>query len=884
MMENKGIKSIISKFDIYIENEIISKELIIKTFTDFLCSTSNKSEHNVGFVLHTGSVCFEACAVVYAGVTCLLNNMSSVDEVISSLQINDLLTYTSKTRPEKARFKGYYNDSLNQVTSIDNAKYIRIESEKKSRGRIDPQITYVPKKLWNCISPYYGKSEATDGRGLKRKSGMRNEFYKDVIGCPQNEIPSVVNVSCALVMRKEQADYLINNIQIGFNNKRISLLELVTASYYTESTEKPYGGNTGKTEPIIKLTGKVSVARKEVVSKRGNKHIGIMFFGNELIKRHITEIPGIMNRKSLPFVYLISQLDCESIGELVAKVETPEVFACSKDFLLSYSLPIENENRFTSELKEQTDIIIEKEAISTSFESAVKWEDYKKLKKALLSVKRSEYESDEKDEFVISAFVLLNLFSTAVFKLSEMDKCIEKGILGIMSPSERLLKLKTLANGIPAYLSDKINYIIEKLSELYNELYDNNEKENYLKKELSLNRNERHIIVVPKAYYATILHDCGFFNIPNRKSLLIVVTANSFSRYGRCRKIFITGNFIGNRFDAFRCIASRCIESLIYEYEKNMYIRREKAARKSIQILNRMNYGDYESDELFEEETQYIGDVSDAEIDKIADEDYEIDEYIEKLNDLAYSAMFISQSFRGSNKTTKAIAMGSFEGGEKTFFTKRYKAYAYDEALGEVKELGVEDLEEGLSLVFTKNNSETKDIVDEVLLRLIDRKKLNEIVADNYIKSKRWKEKLREYKEVNGLKKSEIARRLKNFGYSGTPGNIGVWLDEDAHTVGPREKESIEQIARLVGDSEMLNNVDEYFNACRKIRKIRRDILKNIASAIINKLCNKESEGNEIEAYIYKRIESMAMVLRLESIIDIDREVPVNLVNRPITL
>ena len=138
-MENKGIEktilqygldSVISKIDIYIENEIISKEMIIKTFTDFLRSSSNKTEHNVGFVLHTGSVCFDACAIVFAAIACLLNNTSSIDEVLSDLQIDDLVIYSQDTGRTRAKFKGFFSANYKPVNSIDKAIYIMIETEQ----------------------------------------------------------------------------------------------------------------------------------------------------------------------------------------------------------------------------------------------------------------------------------------------------------------------------------------------------------------------------------------------------------------------------------------------------------------------------------------------------------------------------------------------------------------------------------------------------------------------------------------------------------------------------------------------------------------------------------------------------------------------------------
>ena len=113
---------------------------------------------------------------------------------------------------------------------------------------------------------------------------------------------------------------------------------------------------------------------------------------------------------------------------------------------------------------------------------------------------------------------------------------------------------------------------------------------------------------------------------------------------------------------------------------------------------------------------------------------------------------------------------------------------------------------------------------------------------------------------------------------------IRSWLDEDDHTVGPRDKESIRQIALLVEDDELFEHYEQFFEACTVIRRIRREILKTIGEAIISKLSGKTPVEGTLIADIFDRIDSLARVLRLESITFVTRNLPMNATNRPITM
>ena len=62
------MKSIIDKCDVCIDGNVISKELLIKTLSNFISSTIEDKCHNIGIVLHTGSICFDAILLDYAAI------------------------------------------------------------------------------------------------------------------------------------------------------------------------------------------------------------------------------------------------------------------------------------------------------------------------------------------------------------------------------------------------------------------------------------------------------------------------------------------------------------------------------------------------------------------------------------------------------------------------------------------------------------------------------------------------------------------------------------------------------------------------------------------------------------------------------------------------
>lgn len=267
--------SAIENTDILLDGKIVSREELIKCFGEFIVKTSMREGHNVGIVMHTGSVCFDVIAIVYATFLCLLKNEAGSADVIQSLDIGDMVLYGTKKK-ERYIFNGFVSGKEINAPNVD-VRYMKLEQDGGG-------LKYISEKSWRFVEPYKGASMRTGGRGIRKVSTIRNDFYVDVLGIASTDIPAIIDTSCVMAMSREKADWLLKGISISFSEKSIKLLELITASYFTEEDEYCYGGNTSKNEAVIKIASKLSIARSLLYSRKGNTHIGLFVLEREIMK------------------------------------------------------------------------------------------------------------------------------------------------------------------------------------------------------------------------------------------------------------------------------------------------------------------------------------------------------------------------------------------------------------------------------------------------------------------------------------------------------------------------------------------------------------------------------------------------------------------------
>ena len=850
--------NIFKKCDIAIDGDIISKEQLMQFYKSFLNDVVDDDLTKTGVIMHTGSICFDAMLIITATLSCILNNDYDAVETIYGLKPDDLIIFGK----EKYYFKSIEKNS-------DGVETIVIELRDKSK-----LVRKLPKTMWNQLTPYYGNSKKSGGYGIKKNNKI-TAFYQNVLNVDKKDIPSVIDSSAVIVMSKERAEYLFSNLSIISDHTLYKLNELVTASYFSENKEYQIGSNSSKNESVLQFTSQLYVAGERLRDRYGNKKVGVIVTGDNIAESGTSEIPELLKKRSLKYSMLSFNIDSSASEVYPEIIDDFKLFPCTKEVILKSGIELKAFNPITNDLRIQGYSIINKEIESKEFETIFTWKRCSALKRKIKNIKNYDFKSDEKDRFVIQSFALFNLMLTASFDFSIMDRMVDNNELDINTVIMRIHDIQMYATKLPEVVSEQADYVVNELESMYNELLKENPKYDCLKSTIDKYNGSKIAVVVPKNYYIGIMKKSGIYDLIDNPDNLLITTANRFNKQEQYDIIIVVGEITGTKFDIFRCQSSEKVLVLLYETEDKYFRYCRRKYEDAIYTLNKISYVDVEYDEFYSDEA-FDDEVEDADIIEIQEIDTSISEYSLEynLNDFSF---LDSNAHCRSSQEAEVVALAIMENDEKAFFTKRYRAYVYIDE--EIKKVDVQNLSAGDVVLFTINNSETADIVDIILKRRIAENKYSEDIVHYYELSKKWKTGLREYIDKRKVKESIVAKTMVNSGISVEAATIMGWLDEGSRTVGPHDPESIKLIGHLIKDQDMEQNYIEHHNACRIIRHIRNDILKEIANVIIYRLSGQTLDKTSEFYDIYERLEAQSELLTIKSITPIDRKLPTNMVN-----
>lgn len=872
-----SMKKLIDNCDLYFDGHIISKELLVKNYANFLASNFEK-KHNIAISLHTGSVCFDIITILITAISNIIYNQDNAEDFILSLNIGDMVLY-EKIR---CKFEGI------ETRQGETFRRAIIYSENKIKGRVEGHRDYVKEDWWNKISPYNGDAKNLDARGIRNDNKKRNDFLSSVFEMRVDEIPAFIEKSSVIVMDRGRFERIIDNLEICYNAKRIKITEIIPVSYCSENEEYPYGGNPGKIEPAIKITNSISNARSIVTGTwKGNKTwindvVGVSIIGFGAISRARTEVAEMMKIRKLKYVFVSYNISSEEGETLLDEVEDTSVFACTTEYLLNSSFPIIVKNPYTEELDKQISSVINHETIAIPVKTFdCDWGMYKKIQIALACLRYSGYK--EADDFVPLAHSVMNLITTSVFPFQLMETLVESGVLEVESPLQRIIRLTDMISAFTGETKEAAKSILKFLEDGYTKLLTCAPKEQALFDLLSNHRNQKVAIIVPKAYYANILYNLNVLDYFEEAGQLCISTANKFDYLQQYDVIVAIGTIWGKKFDPFRSRASSTIYVIVSAVEENIFKYRKKLAATTEQKFNicakvPVNYIDSASEE-------YSDGATEEEVSEVINSDSDVAKYINRIFE-AKSFELLNNSTGSNYGTTEISHIAACADGESIFFTKKYRAYVFDSAKENVIEVSIDKLSPGDTVIFKSNNSETKDIVTTLLDRYIDEyKTTNEDTQMAYLKARYWKEVLRKYRADNNLSFKELSRLLEMHGSKKHEVTIQSWLAEDSYIVGPQDNETYIAIAEMTRDVDMLADPKSFCIACEKIRSIRVGILKLIAKTIISKYGGKLSVEDDMTKVVSENIDDISTLVQIETIKPVvDKKAPINMVNRPIAI
>lgn len=869
MTAEKLANAILKKCDIYYGDALISKEAIIEKYLSFFADSLVSKERTVNFALHTGSLCFDVISVVAVALGCLSYNLSTNDDIISALQIDDMVMYNG----QRYRWKG---------TSIEYGRLCMV-IEQDGKGKNGKTISYLPlEKNKHLIKPYYGESQITDGRGIRKKKTNREDFLAFAFDVDIQEIPTQIDVSIVIVADRNSFGEIYKQVCIVYGEgKEVGLLDIIPAAYYTGSGEEyQFGLNPTKAEPVLKVTGKISTARDLVLDRNGNKVVGLLVVGGASITENGSELADLLRRKVLRFVHVTSPIKAGMGEHILEMYEGASVFACTKTMLSKSNQMIRNDNPLTEELHRQIMNVIHNTVTAIPVGEGWSWDEYKTIKNAIFVIKQSNWNDAVKDDFVVAAHGLLNLLNSAVFPLEIMENAICNGQINkaVTSPYGRIQELWDIADQAGS-MQELCMVVADALERKYRERLKICPKANALREYLNEHKLGKVAIIVPKAYYADLLRMVypEYFSDEN----VICVTANRFDSRKKYDAVLCVGELNNKRFDPLQCLAARNVDVLLYGCEEKVFTFRRKKFAKYERKLNRRIGATHMADEPEEDDSS-----REMQMEEEVQQFSALDEYIEAFNTFDVRKLAQSSSAGGVYVPVSEVKhVGTFVSGEQIFFSKYYSAVVFDSMAGNVIEKSPEQLRPGDVLVFVKRDDYTKNIVDFIYERLLRDGRLGQGAIEAYEKSQYWKEALREYKETNGFTYRKVAQKMREAGSSMQEVTIRQWLIDDSHIVGPRKERTMEYIAIVTQDPHLLADTHGFFEACGAVRHDRRKILELIAKAINDKLSGNIPEEGSVLSIVYDNVDSLSETLELEYITELDESVNINinLVNTPIT-
>ena len=859
-----GLKELLNKISVCYESIPISDEIVLQIERDFLLEAFDDKTHKSLFVLHTGSIYYDAVAMAISIIALIFMDDSKASDVTKNIKKGDLVTYNSK--------RWIYSGT----TVIKGIERYILENDKGS-------TVYILESSMCDVLPYKGKSKELNGLGIGRSRSRRTEFLKKVAGLKGDEISATPSQSLVLFIDNHKFDDLLNKTSIRFDREEYFLLDLVTASFFTDSNELRKRGNANNNEAMLKATLSIDKAREMIKEKHGNFIVGLQIFDDRAYKKYGLDLEELLYRKKLPYSMLITKLSMD--GWVRAQIENDndiEVLPFTSEYIKNIKLS--KQESITESLKENEKVLMAfREEIQNAcwgesrlhfVESTFAWKDFKRVKENIAFVMNNCLEEPSVLEFSRWAYSMLKLFNNAIFNFEEYEKLSlgYKEMRDFALPSEKIVEYKTQIEKYPLAVKNQSHIIIEYIDKKYKEFKNQNPKREILRDVMKDLKNTKMLIIVPNLRYRPFIerfYPKTWNAILNNSYVVATESQASKMDISKYTDIYYLSLMNSSKYNPFDYVFSTCIDILLYDTQLRLYKSLYKEFVEYKKQLNRKAFSPNFELKEFEDNSQgYISESENGQEIEFQD-DFKIDNEIQQSfmrlflqNERYQSQRDYAEAGERRGYFLEAYRYANFVSGENIVFTKGYTAYVIDVDKQSVVEKSVDDVKEGDQLIFTVNDDKTKDIVDELLLGLAEK---NKELAYQYNLVNSWKEACRNYKYENGLKYTQISKMFSERGYKAQSQVIRGWLDEQSHIVGPKQEEAFEYIQKVFGEECLPSHYMDYALATKQIRSARVKILKLIEKAVISDNIEFEDSSNMF-AGLKDRIQETALIKQIDHI------------------
>lgn len=877
MDKDKFLKGL-SHCEIFFEKEKISEASIVNEAINFFASGFYEMSTRRRTLLHTGSIAYDAVAVLLSALADVLVFYVKDEDFLVNLKPGDIV------------FDTQYGKRLRrEVKEIIFNKSIKLLENSRSNC-----LYTMPWTKTSYLEPCRGSGRRIGGAGIRQAgSRAREEFFRYAFGMRPEDLPRTPKSYTVIVASHEYAHRIYRGIEIEINRNakkqtKVRLSDIVGGVYVTPEQNIPLGGTLSNDNSVLRFCSSLTMARDKIAEACSDGIASLLVMSNDALMAGdaaVYDQLSSMRTRRKNFAITSIAIGSPAVDSAIRNVgEGGKLLSHTKRYLRSLPGIGKPAAGIVGEIWSQVQSSISKNVFVEKVDGFLSTEQYRRWLAAVRAFKNIPFETESKAAFLDEACGLFSFLRGSVFAMSDLDERTDLVWRGRrLSPDVRILDMVETSSRYPAEVREYSDSIISIIQDVYTGLMIENKKRDVLERIISDYRGRRIAIIVPQDGFKVIFEELGYYRrVQSFGGALTIATPNSFGKgigcgcQARYDIVVSIGGGEGKRFSPFSCSQTNEVRVLLYAVEAARFVVREKnSIRKERVLNNQSSYSDY---------TAAVEDVGNSMCDDESQFESELAIFLRNFREK--EDRLLAEKFgklSGYNRNVDVVKIGTLDSGEKIFFTRFFRPYVMDEAGGGLKEVELDEVAVGDTLLFMQNNDACKDIVDVMLDDYVSAQASHRHMWDMLAKTRRWRQLLRTYASDRQLTAADIAERMKATGSTVHEVTVRNWMDEESHLVGPRNKSSFEHIAKLTGDQELRDHVDDYFEACKIIRERRIKLLHELGAQIKGGM-PPETLSDKEDVGIAVKVKDMVKLCVLENLTDAPENLRMNTVyvNHPI--
>ena len=855
------LKNIINRMNVYYKGQIISDELIAKETINFLYKSIESDEHSIAFLLHNGLIAYKVLSFSIMVIANLVLDEKTSEDVINDIEIGTPVEYRKGSTTVKRIFMGPY---------MDNGE-LRYKLQIGDTNNFDS----ISAKSINRLTPYYGTSTSLSSQGIGKKISKRVQFLKDVANLKEEEISSIPGMSTVIYMREIELDDILSNTDIRIDGYSFSILELARVSFYTANNEHRKAGNSSNNEPAIKVSYDIDKIKELVSSREGNEVLGFVSMDSDIYIRYASDFEKLLKKRKISYSWLISKYEYSEWmdGFLDSENKSLSILPLIKGFIPEEFSKHIKMNSFSIDMANTLCIEKNKTITYQIVDENIKYDDYRRIKNCIKFIIHNSFEQNEIINFSRWAFHMLKFYNNSFFSMEEYENSIafSKGSL-----FNRILEYKEKVYQFPLIIRDKAIEVVDYIEKVYESLKESNNKMHAIKEYIWKGEYKRVLFVVASNLFIDILDKYVKNNIHNKRFSYHIITESELESIEAKQAfdlVLYTSLMNIDHYNPYNYVIAKTNIIFMFESQENIFLRLKKNNNEYVKKISKFA-GDYEYNNnddfrLMNEDDYYL----DKEF-----KNYFVETFVQSER---YQSEKEYNSKYELEEGLEAYKYGMFTDGDQIIFTRYFIAYVIDRENG-VTSKKVDELKPGNEIIFTINNNETKDIVDDLLKMVCD---ANKEIESEYKLTLMWKEGLREFKRLKQFTYADIKKAFNNVGKDTTEQTIRSWMDSGSHIVGPITVENYMYIGKVISNQDMIDHPEKYNGAASVVRKTRVRLLDIIKRAYFYEGETLKDKDSFLTPDMIDKIKKNTVIKKLEILKDVEKfRVAIGRANVPISI